>query len=54
MTNKERESINNMTRCKKFESCSIPKCPLDLLRAKRTRLADEPVCKTPYLKKEDV
>ena len=30
--------------CCRFNKCSVPKCPLDLLQDRRTKLQDEPKC----------
>jgi hypothetical protein len=40
----EEENIENMKRCPKFESCSIPKCPLDKDMAERVELPEDEQC----------
>lgn len=40
----EEENLINMKRCPRFESCSIPKCPLDFLMAERTELPEDERC----------
>lgn len=40
--------VTEITReCPRYERCSVPICPLDLLQDGRTRLAGEPVCTLP-------
>jgi len=38
------ENVENMERCPRFQSCSIPKCPLDYWMNDRIELADEERC----------
>jgi len=40
----ENENINNMRKCPRFESCSIPKCSLDFYMEERTQLPGDEVC----------
>jgi len=40
----EQKSVEIMKQCHKFEDCSAPFCPLDLLQDSRTRLSGEPKC----------
>lgn len=40
----ERESVEIIQRCPRFDRCSIPICPLDLLQDQRTRFKGEPKC----------
>jgi hypothetical protein len=40
----EEENLENMRRCPRFESCNIPKCPLDYWMLERTELPDEQRC----------
>ncbi len=42
MNNKE--NLQNMKRCPRFEECSIPKCPLDYEMKERTELPEDPQC----------
>jgi len=44
METTEREALNIMRKCNRFETCSSPICPLDLLQDKRTRLEGEETC----------
>ena len=39
-----KELPNLMEKCPRFQSCSVPKCPLDFLMPDRVRYTDEPVC----------
>jgi hypothetical protein len=40
----EKENLENMKRCPRFNECSIPRCPLDLNMDLRTELQDELRC----------
>lgn len=40
----EIESLKIMEKCPKFQRCSAPVCPLDLLQDERDSLKDEPKC----------
>ena len=40
----EKENLKNMEQCPKFESCEIPKCPLDLWADERTQLSEDKRC----------
>lgn len=40
----ETENIKIMSKCPRFKSCSVPKCPLDYYRDQRTVLNGEPKC----------
>ncbi len=42
--NAETQSIEIMRQCQRFDRCSVPICPLDLLQDNSTRLEWEPVC----------
>jgi len=44
MKSSEIESHQIMIRCPKFQNCSAPVCPLDLLQDYRTALRGEPKC----------
>ena len=37
-------SVDSMKRCSRFEYCSAPKCPLDVLINMRIQVDDDPVC----------
>lgn len=41
---KETLSVRSMEYCSRFESCSAPKCPLDILINLRTVVEDDPEC----------
>lgn len=43
----ESEPVEIMKQCPRFDRCSVPICPLDLLQEDRTRLAEEPMCGLP-------
>lgn len=43
----ETKSIKIMRECPRFERCSVPVCPLDLLRDKRDALRDDSKCHLP-------
>lgn len=36
-----------MRRCPRFDECSVPFCPLDILNHEVVRLPDEPACTLP-------
>ena len=40
----EEENNLNMRHCPRFESCSIPKCPLDYFMNERVELPDDKKC----------
>lgn len=40
----EKENNRNMKRCPRFESCDIPKCPLDFWAKERVELPEDPRC----------
>ena len=40
----ETEALAIVQECCRFNKCSVPKCPLDLLQDRRTKLQDEPKC----------
>ena len=40
----EEKNLINMRYCPRFESCSIPKCPLDFYMPERTELPEEEKC----------
>lgn len=42
--NKETLSYESMSHCSRFEDCSAPKCPLDLLINLRTEVEEDPRC----------
>jgi len=37
----EIENLENMQKCPRFESCDIPKCPLDYFMKQRAEIASE-------------
>jgi hypothetical protein len=39
-----KENIENMKNCPRFESCSIPKCPLDYFMKERSELPEDKQC----------
>ncbi|AKA49051.1 hypothetical protein IX51_07990 [uncultured archaeon] len=41
---KESLSLESMSYCSRFEICSAPKCPLDILIDIRTSIEDDPKC----------
>jgi hypothetical protein len=43
-TNPEQKSAAIMSKCPRFNRCSVPVCPLDLLQDGRSRLRGEPLC----------
>ena len=47
MKESEIESVGIMSRCPRFNKCSVPICPLDLLQDLRNQLQDEPTCTFP-------
>ena len=49
--NLEKKSLEITRQCPRYERCSVPICPLDLLQDSRTRLAGEPVCTLPKSKR---
>jgi len=40
----DEENLENMKRCPRFESCDIPKCPLDFYMSERTELPEDERC----------
>lgn len=40
----EKENLENMKRCSRFEFCSIPLCPLDYYMSERSELPEEDQC----------
>jgi len=40
----DEENIENMKHCPRFESCDIPKCPLDFYMPKRVELREDERC----------
>ena len=42
--NKEALSLESMSYCSRFEDCSAPKCPLDILINIRTEVEEDPIC----------
>lgn len=40
----EKENIENMEKCPRFETCSIPKCPLDYFMKERSELPEDGQC----------
>ena len=42
--NKEALSLESMSYCSRFEDCSAPKCPLDILINLRTEVEEDPRC----------
>ncbi len=40
----EKENVENMKKCSRFDSCSVPFCPLDYWQDERVVLSDEPKC----------
>ena len=43
-SNKEAISLESMSYCSRFEDCSAPKCPLDVLINLRAETEDDPEC----------
>ena len=41
---KEQLSLESMSYCSRFEDCSAPKCPLDILIDIRTEVEEDPKC----------
>ena len=41
---KEQLSLESMSYCSRFEDCSAPKCPLDILVDIRTEVEEDPKC----------
>jgi hypothetical protein len=41
---KEQDNLKNMMQCLRFESCSIPKCPLDYYMKERVELPEDNEC----------
>ncbi len=37
-------SLESMSYCSRFEDCSAPKCPLDILINLRTEVEEDPIC----------
>ena len=40
----EKENIENMRKCKNYEGCNIPLCPLDELMSERIELQEDSRC----------
>jgi hypothetical protein len=40
----EAENLENLKRCPRFETCSIPKCPLDYYMQERVELPEDEIC----------
>ena len=40
----EEENLINMKKCPRWESCSIPKCPLDFYMKERRELPEDDQC----------
>lgn len=40
----DEENVINLKRCPRFETCSIPKCPLDEDMQNRVELSDDEIC----------
>jgi len=40
----DEKNLENMKRCPRFESCDIPKCPLDFYMSERVELPEDERC----------
>jgi hypothetical protein len=40
----EKQNIENIKQCPRFETCSIPKCPLDFFMSERVELPEDERC----------